>query len=234
MNTRQLAEIGLLLGEPARAAMLVALMDGRAMTATELATVGGVTPQTASAHLGRLVDARFLAVERQGRHRYHRLASQAVAHLLETFMQVSATAVHPPGRTPLLGPRDAKLRRARTCYDHLAGRLGVAIADSLLGRGAIEFHDGAGLVTPRGRDLLGRVGIMLPPLQSRASRPLCRPCMDWSERRSHIAGKLGAAICTHFLEQGLVRRIQDSRALEITGKGRTALRKLFDVTTLGH
>ena len=143
------SEIASLLGEPARAVMLHALMDGRALTASELAGVAGVTPQTASGHLARLVDAGLLRVAKQGRHRYHRLASPEVARMVEGIMQVAA-ASRPAPPTLTVGPRDAALRAARTCYDHLAGGLGVALADALVAGGTIELDDDGGALTDAG------------------------------------------------------------------------------------
>ena len=233
-TTYQIAEIAAHFGEPARAAMLAALMDGRALTATELAGVAGITPQTASTHLARLTDARLLRVERQGRHRYHRLATPDVARMLEGVMQLASAREPHRGLPLVVGPRDAALRTARTCYDHLAGRLGVAIADALVQAGAIELDDDAGLVTERGIAFLRRAGIGVLAAGVRgapsSSRPLCRPCLDWSERRFHLAGKLGASICRHALEQRWVLRLPDTRALEITTAGRTALRDVFAIS----
>ena len=233
MYTNRIAEIGLLVGEPARAAMLMALMDGRALTAGELAGAAGVTPQSASAHLARLVEAGMLAMERQGRHRYHRLASPEVARLLETVMQV-ATLAPAPARRPVTGPRDAAMRRARTCYDHMAGALGVALADALQAHGHVELDDGVGLVTPTGLDFLNRLGLPADSLAAGRgnTRPFCKPCLDWSERRPHLAGRLGAALCSHFLDTHLVRRVGGSRALEITPAGQAFLRDRFDIRTL--
>lgn len=222
-TTYQIAELAAHVGEPARAAMLAALMDGRALTATELAGVAGITPQTASTHLARLTRARLLHVSRQGRHRYHRLATPEVARLLEGVMQLAAS------RPLVVGPRDAALRTARTCYDHLAGWLGVAIADALVKAGAIELDDDAGLVTEAGLAFLRRAGLRGFPA---GARPLCRPCLDWSERRFHLAGKLGAALCRHALEQRWVRRLPDTRALEITTAGHVALRDVFAIPIL--
>lgn len=234
-TTYQIAEIGSHLGEPPRAAMLAALMDGRALTATELAGVAGITPQTASSHLARLTAAQLLRVERQGRHRYHRLATPEVARMLEGVMQLASTSAPARPRALVVGPRDAALRVARTCYDHLAGRLGVALAEALVRRGAVELDDDAGLVTPHGVEFLRRTGIDFQDRKrttGRSSRPLCRPCLDWSERRLHIAGKLGAAICSHSFEKRWVRRLQDTRALEITATGHAALRELFGIARL--
>lgn len=225
----RIAEVALLLGEPARTRMLLALMDGRARTASELAACAGITPQTASTHLGRLRDAGLLGMVRQGRHRYHRLASAAVARLLESVMELAVTAA-PAVPAQRFGPRDAAMRRARTCYDHLAGRLGVAITATLEERGAIEFDEEAGVLTDRGESLLRDLGIALPPVRrSLRTRPICRPCLDWSERRPHVAGRVGAAICSHFLDTGYVRRIDGGRALTITGPGRKALREQFGI-----
>ncbi len=234
-TTYQIAEIGSHLGEPPRAAMLAALMDGRALTATELAGVAGITPQTASSHLARLTAAQLLRVERQGRHRYHRLATPEVARMLEGVMQLASTSAPARPRALVVGPRDAALRVARTCYDHLAGRLGVALAEALVRRGAVELDDDAGLVTQHGVEFLRRTGIDFQDRKrtaGRSSRPLCRPCLDWSERRLHIAGKLGAAICSHSFEKRWVRRLQDTRALEITATGHAALRELFGIARL--
>ncbi len=235
VNTNRIAEIGSLVGEPARASILGALLDGRALTARELAGVAGITPQTASSHLSRLTMAGLLKVEKQGRHRYHRLASPDVARMLEGIMQLASTNTTNARQKLVVGPRDAAMRMARSCYDHFAGRLGVAITDGLIAKGAVEFDDESGLVTPSGLELLHRVGIEVGETSlhhRRSSRPLCRPCLDWSERRHHIAGRLGAAISTHYIENGYVRRIGSSRALAITPHGRIALREMFGVRDL--
>jgi hypothetical protein len=212
--------------------MLTELMDGRALTARELADVASITPQTASSHLSRLVSAGLLNVNQRGRHRYHRLSGPQVARMLEGIMQIASTNELAVRRARVLGSKDTALNAARTCYDHLAGRLGVAITDRLIALGAIEFEDDAGLVTEEGVGLLACIGIDLPRGQSKAprsSRPICRPCIDWSERRPHVAGKLGAAICTHCLEKGWIRRRKGTRALDITPEGRAALRDLLGV-----
>jgi DNA-binding transcriptional ArsR family regulator len=224
-----ITEIAALIGDPARASMMQALMDGRALTASELAAVAGVTPQTASGHLKRLTEAGLLGATHQGRHRYHRLASPKVAQLLESLMQV-ATEIRPvPIRT---GPRDAALRQARTCYDHIAGRLGVALAERMAAEGWIEINDEAGLITPMGLERLEAAGMLVQT--PRRSAPLCRPCLDWSERRFHVAGRLGAAICTSSLERGWIRKQAGTRALEITPIGRQAYRDLFGVEMIGQ
>ncbi|MBL8698646.1 MAG: helix-turn-helix transcriptional regulator [Alphaproteobacteria bacterium] len=226
------SEIAVVAGDPARAAMLHALMDGRALTASELAQVAGVTPQTASGHLARLLESGLLQVAKQGRHRYHRLANPAVARMMESIMQVAATAA--PARASLVvGPRDAALRAARTCYDHLAGRLGVALADALVAAGEIELADDAGVMTASGIARMRRLGIdldaALPASGRKRTRMLCRPCLDWSERRAHLAGALGAAICAHCFAQGWIRRVEGSRAVSVTPKGAQALQAAFGV-----
>lgn len=228
IGTVSLAQVGALVGDPTRAAMLQALMDGRALTAGELAQVAGVTPQTASGHLGQLAASALVAVSRQGRHRYHRLATPQVARMLESLMLVAAASTPPRART---GPRDEQLRLARTCYDHIAGRLGVALADTMTARGWVEIDDDAALVTSEGLEKLATLGIALDPSPSRKARsaPLCRPCLDWSERRSHLAGRLGTALCTHGLERSWIRKRAGSRALEVTPAGRRAYRDLFHV-----
>ncbi len=231
-TTSRFAEIASLAGDPARAAMLDALMDGRALTATELAQVAGVTPQTASGHLARLTSGGLLSIERQGRHRYHRIASPAVARMIESIMQVASLAVV-PRMTLTTGPRDLALRTARTCYDHLAGRLGVAMADALVEAGHAELDQDAGTITDSGLALFGRIGIdidtLSPDSRRRTNRVLCRPCLDWSERRPHLAGAVGAALCRHCFERGWIRRIEGTRAVAITRKGERALRERLGV-----
>jgi len=226
-TTAKLASVAALLGDPARAAMMQALMDGRALTASELARVAGITPQTASSHLARLTGAGLLAMEKQGRHRYHRLATPSMAQLIESLMHVAAE-IEPARRTVVTGPGDVALRAARTCYDHLAGRLGVALADALVEGGHVELDSDAGIVTPAGLVLLERVGIDAMSA-GRGRRVLCRPCLDWSERRPHLAGTLGAALCRLSFERGWIRRVEGSRAVSITPKGQRAFRETFGV-----
>lgn len=228
MNTNQIAHIASLVGEPARTAMLLALMDGRALTAHELAVAGNIGAATASRHLALLIEAGLLAMERQGRHRYHRLASPEVARVLEGITQLAAQRT--PARRTVTGPRDTAMRLARTCYDHLAGRLGVAITQHLLDHDAIAFDGEAGHVTDRASAVLKGLGVNVAVLsESGGKRPHCRPCLDWSERRAHVAGRLGALICSHCLDSGWLVRRDGSRALEISPTGVVALRN-----GLGH
>jgi DNA-binding transcriptional ArsR family regulator len=223
------AEVASLAGDPARVAMLHALLDGRALTASELARVAGVTPQTSSGHLARMVSAGLVAVQKQGRHRYHRLASQAVAQMLEAIMLVASDIK--PSRQFSAGPRDAALRAARTCYDHLAGHLGVALADALVRAGHAELTADAGIITRAGIAFFHYIGIEVDRLMNeksrRSKRVLCRPCLDWSERRPHLAGVVGTAICRHSLEKGWILRVDGTRAVSITAKGERIFRERF-------
>jgi len=224
MNTNQIARIAGLVGEPARTGMLLALMDGRALTAHELATAGRVSAATASRHLGLMVEAGLLRVERQGRHRYHRLASADVARVLEGLMQLAAQSA-PAAPSIVTGPRDAAMRLARTCYDHLAGGLAVAIAQRLVEDGAVRIEDDTAQVTPRAVPVLQRLGLEAKALAAPdGRRPACRPCLDWGERRVHLAGRLGAMLCTHCLQQGWLLQKPATRALQLTPRGIGALR----------
>jgi DNA-binding transcriptional ArsR family regulator/ribosomal protein S19E (S16A) len=226
-TTARFAEISTLAGDPARAAMLQTLMDGRALTATELSRVAGVAPQTASSHLARLLASGLLTVEKQGRHHYHRLASPAVARMMESIMQVAADSA-PGRRTIVTGPRDGALRAARTCYDHIAGRLGVALTDALVREGHVELSPDGGVVTDTGLALLDRIGLDAGRLMThgaRSKRVLCRPCLDWSERRPHLAGVLGAALCRQSFDEGWIRRVEGTRAVAVTPKGQRIFRE---------
>jgi DNA-binding transcriptional ArsR family regulator len=230
-SNARFAEIAALAGDPARAAMLHALMDGRALTAGELARVAGITPQTASAHLTRMTDAALLAVDRQGRHRYHRLATPAVAQMIESIMQVAA-GLEGLRAPPATGPRDAAMRAARTCYDHLAGQLGVAVTDAMVRSGGVQLASDAGLVTASGIKLFGRLGIDVTGLaasRGKSARVLCRPCLDWSERRPHLAGAIGAALCARSFEAGWIRRIAGTRAVTVTPQGWRLFRNTLGV-----
>jgi DNA-binding transcriptional ArsR family regulator len=222
------AEVALLAGEPTRAGMLHALMDGRALTASELAHVTRITPQTASGHLARLAAAGLVYVEKQARHRYHRLASLAVAQMIESIMRV-ASGLEAMRPAPVTGPRDAALRAARTCYDHLAGKLGVALTDGLVASGHLELADDGGLLTNCGRALLTRIGLDIESMagQGKSARVLCRPCIDWSERRPHLAGALGTALCSHSFGENWIRRVTGTRAVAVTPKGQRAFSDIF-------
>ncbi len=224
-NAPQMAEIAALVGDPARANILCALLVGRALTATELACAAGVTPQTASGHLGRLLAARLLVLMKQGRHRYYRLAGPQVAQMLESIMNVALAA---PPRFQPRSRLDDQLRQARTCYDHIAGRLGVALAERMTEHELVILGDEAGEVTPAGADLLSRLGVDLSAARARR-RIFCRPCVDWTERRPHIGGAVGAALASRCFELKWIERLRDSRALTITPAGRRGLMEAFQL-----
>jgi hypothetical protein len=208
--------------------MLNGLMDGRALTASELAQLAGITAQTASSHLTRMTEAGLLQVEKQGRHRYHRLASPAVAQMIESIMRLAAPEV--TGKAVRTGPRDAALRAGRTCYDHLAGHLGVSITDALIDAGHLDLGLDAGEVTDSGLALFDRAGIDIEAITAKRGRILCRPCLDWSERRPHLAGAIGAALCSHCFDNGWIRRLEGTRAVSVTPNGQRQLRETFGVS----
>jgi DNA-binding transcriptional ArsR family regulator len=217
----RMASVAALLGDPARAHILVALLDGRALTAKELAFAAHVSPSTTSGHLARLTDAALLAVQKQGRHRYFQLASPLVGQMLESVMAVAGPELRPAGNWR----GGEALRIARTCYDHLAGRLGVGLADALTEAGHVALTPDGGEVTEHGHVFLRDFGA--EPVAGK--RVFCRPCLDWSERRPHIAGRLGAALATRCLELGWVERQRDSRAVSITAAGTSGFAKTFGI-----
>jgi DNA-binding transcriptional ArsR family regulator len=215
--------IAALVGEPARAEMLTALLADRALTATELATVAGVSKATGSAHLAKLLDAGLLAVQSQGRHRYFRLADRDVAQLLESLMGVAFRT----GAVRLKSsPREPALRHARVCYDHLAGALGVQAFESLMAQRAFRA-DAAGLhLTPRGSDWFTRFGIDVQAVASQR-RMMCKACLDWSERRHHLAGAWGAALLQRLFALGWARRVKDTRIVQFTPPGEREFQAVF-------
>lgn len=220
-----LAEVAALVGNPARANVLTALLDGRALTATELAYAAGVAPQTASGHLAKLTEGRLLTLTKQGRHSYYRLASPMIGRMLESIMAVAADG--PPGYRPRWRGGEG-LRNARTCYDHLAGRLGVALAEALTKRDCVALSEDGGIVTPAGEAFFLRFGIDVQEKTS-GRRPFCRPCLDWSERRTHLAGALGRALAARCFELDWTARLHDTRALRVTLEGRRGFAETFGV-----
>jgi len=219
-----MVEVAALVGDTARATMLAALMGGQALTASELAFLAHVSRPTASEHLVKLVEARLIAVSAQGRFRYYRIASPLVARMLESIIVVAALEV--PSRYQPRSMRDDALRFARSCYDHLAGQVGVAVADALAAREHIVLTEDGGVVTDAGARFLAAFGADLRT-KSRSKRVFCRPCLDWSERRYHIAGLVGAEILQRCLALGWLVRARDTRALRLTAAGEAGLRETF-------
>jgi DNA-binding transcriptional ArsR family regulator len=220
-----ISHIASLVGDPARANMLTALMSGKALTATELAHEAGVMPQTASTHLAKLESGGLIVTEKQGRHRYFQLSGADVADVLEGLMGLAARAGHLRTRT---GPRDPALRRARVCYDHLAGELGVGLYDGLHRRGYLDAAEGGVALTPKGVRALDVFGIDVAELQHQR-RPMCKNCLDWSARRPHLAGSLGAALLDRFYALKWARREKDSRVVTFTPPGERELRDRFAI-----
>lgn len=221
-----IARVAALIGDHARAEVLTALMADRALTATELAGIAGVTKQTISAHLAKLLEAGLLAVEHQGRHRYFRLADPDVASLLESLMGVAFRT----GAVRLRSsPREPALRKARVCYDHLAGELGVLAYEALVAQRVLNPGSEGLRLTPSGNDWFERLGIDAAALAGQR-RALCRPCLDWGERRHHLGGALGAALLRRIDDLGWARRSKDSRVIAFTPPGERAFRALFTAT----
>jgi len=221
-----LAEVAALVGDPARANIMCALLDGRALTAKELAYAASVTPQTTSGHLAKLTEGRLLTVVKQGRHRYYRLSSPLIHQMLEGIMAVAA---HGPPRFRPSSKLDEPMRNARMCYDHIAGRLGVGLADALQKRRLVLFGDEAGEITPAGVKFFRDFGVDLAEAERR-KRLFCRACLDWSERRTHMGGAVGAALAARCADLGWTQRMRNSRALTITKDGQRGLSDVFGLS----
>lgn len=220
-----LVEIAALVGDTARATALAALMGGQALTTSELAAIAGVAKSTMSEHLGCLERAGLVASTVHRQFKYYRIASSRVAAMMESITVVAAIDC-PPRYQPRSAKADA-LRAARTCYDHFAGRFGVALADALVARGFVNLSDCGGEVTPAGLVFFRDQDIDLDAGISK--RVFCRPCLDWSERRYHVAGIVGACLCRTAFERGWVARISGTRAVTVTTAGRRAFRDVFGV-----
>ncbi|HEX3651409.1 MAG TPA: winged helix-turn-helix domain-containing protein [Rhizomicrobium sp.] len=216
-----IAPIAALAGDPARANMLAALMSGKALTASELANEAGVTAQTASSHLARLESGGLISAVKQGRHRYFRLADEDVAEMLEKMTGVAARAGHTRART---GPSEPALRKARVCYDHLAGEMGVRMFEALVKARHLSSHPGEISLTRSGEKFAYDFGLVLPET---SRRPLCRTCLDWSQRRSHLAGVLGTALLDRIYALKWASRSRDSRAVIFTPLGEAKFNRLF-------
>ena len=226
-SVNALSEVAALMGDPARAAMLSLLMDGRAHTASDLALAAGVTAQTASGHLGRMTEANLLAARAQGRNRFYRLASPDVAHAIESLMALAGTRA-PPASQSAAWRRDPDLRFCRTCYDHLAGQVGIAVTDSLTQHGHLEPKGARDWkLTPSGELFCARVGVDLEQARQASTRHFARQCLDWSERRPHISGARGAAIADTFVQKGWAETLRRGRPVRLTDSGRRAMARDF-------
>ena len=226
-----MVEVAALVGDTARATMLAALMGGQALTASELAALARISKSTASGHLGKLTAARLLAVTKKRRNRYYRIASPLVAKMLESIKAVAA--LETPSRYQPRSAQDDALRFARTCYDHIAGKLGVALADALVTKKFVVLTEEGGEVTRAGAKFLTQFGAALDAKLA-GRRVFCRACLDWSERRYHVAGFVGAEIWRRCVELGWLSRQRDTRAVKITTAGRRGLRETFGVKIDGQ
>lgn len=220
-----IARTAALIGDLARASMLTALMSGKALTATELAAEAGITLQTASSHLRKLEEGGLLQVRKQGRHKYFALASEEVASVLEALMGITAGTDQLKSRT---GPADTALRHSRVCYNHLAGDAGIQLYDSLLTHGYLLQQDDHLILTDSGYDFAVEFGIDIEGLKA-ARAVLCRECLDWSERRSHLAGSLGRAFLNRFEVLRWAKRVDNSRIIKFSRKGENSFNSMFTV-----
>ena len=218
-----MARIASSIGDPARADMLTALMTGKALTATELSQEAGTSLQTASFHLAKLSGGGLIEQRRQGRHKYFSLANDDVAHALESLVGLAAGSGQLRTRT---GPRDEGLRESRVCYNHLAGRMGMRMYDSFIRRGYLRRGASDLALTESGSSFASDFGIDLEALRRRRS-PLCRECLDWSERRSHLAGSLGRALLARMVQLGWVTRVPGSRTMRFSGSGQETFNATF-------
>lgn len=220
-----IAYLGAAIGDPARAAMLNALMSGKALTASELAAEAGVTSPTASSHLAKLEASGLVSQRKQGRHRYYSLADDDVGAMLEAVMGLAAKRGHMRTRT---GPRNPELRKARVCYDHLAGEFGVRLFDSFVGSGFLTQSPDTLSLTAEGRRFISNFGIDLDEIDG-SRRPLCKSCLDWSARRSHLAGALGSAFLGRLYDVGWASRLEGSRIVRFTAEGERRFLETFVV-----
>lgn len=215
--------IASLIGDPARANMLTALMSGKALTASELAAEAGVSAQTASSHLRKLQDAGLLKLQKQGRHRYYSLSGDNVAQTLEGLMGLAAGLGHLRTRT---GPRNQALRTARVCYNHLAGDMGVQMFSAMRRQGYFEFSETGLDLSDAGQAFVATLGIGTEEMP-RSKAPMCRECLDWSVRQSHLAGRLGRAMLARFETLGWAKRVPDTRIVQFSDRGRSEFHALF-------
>jgi DNA-binding transcriptional ArsR family regulator len=228
-SSPNIVEVASLIGEPSRVAILVSLLGGKSLPASELARSARVTPQTASNHLAKLVEGGLLVSESYGRHRYYRLASAEVAHALEAL---HAIATPKPVRSLRESDQLKAMRYARTCYDHLAGEVGVALTDRLIAMQLIEESDKDFVLNEAGKQKLGALGVDVEA-NPKSRRRFARQCLDWSERRHHLAGSLGASLTKRFFELGWIERLPDGRAVRVTDSGITGLAQEFGLQVNG-
>jgi DNA-binding transcriptional ArsR family regulator len=217
-----ISSLAALISEPTRGRILVALLDGRSLPASELAQRAGITCQTASSHLAKLTEGQLLQVVPQGRHRYYRIANARVADLLESMARFA-----PRNQSDRTGPK-SPMQIARTCYNHLAGSLGVSITEAIVGRGFLRGVGRDYQLSKEGTKWFSELGIDIGALR-KSGRVFARQCLDWSERRNHLAGALGSALAEHLLEQGWIERVRESRAVRISELGRRELKERLGV-----
>ncbi|GGI73463.1 transcriptional regulator [Shewanella hanedai] len=222
--------IASLIGDSARSRMLMALLGGKALTATELAVEADITPQTASSHLSKLVDGKLLVVRKQGRHKYFQLQGLAVAELLEKLLNITSSFESPMKKT---GPDDQGLRKARVCYDHLAGEFGVALYDALAKGGYIIDKASETMLTEKGLMFFNESGVNVDDF-SKHKRPICKSCLDWSERRNHLAGLLGQWILMDIFNRGWATKNLDSRAILFTRSGEKSFCNKYGISGLSQ
>ncbi|SFC98091.1 ArsR/SmtB family transcription factor [Pseudoalteromonas denitrificans] len=229
-NEPNIAIIANLIGDNARAKMLTALMGGKALTATELALEADISSQTASSHLAKLVEGQLLVVRKQGRHKYFQLQNASIAQLLETLLNIS---IDLPQARVKTGPNDLSLRQARICYDHLAGELGVKIYDALIKHKYIIDNGEQTVLTVLGQSYFESIGFDFIALK-KSKRPLCKSCLDWSERRNHLAGTLGQWILNDMFDKNWAKRALDSRAINISSKGLKKITQTYKIKLKKH
>ena len=220
-----IAQVAALIGDATRAKMLIALMGGKALTATELAIEAEITAQTASSHLSKLVSSSLVTVQKQGRHKYFQLAGRNVAELLENLLNISSSIEH---STVVTGPPDTDLRKSRICYDHLAGELGVQLLDTLQNNGHLTQQHDALELSASGLSFFENLGTNVQKLTQKR-RPLCKNCLDWSERRHHLAGSLGQWILEDILKQGWASKDLDTRTIRFSTSGLNKFHKTYQV-----
>ncbi len=219
-------QIASLIGDPTRATILWTLLDGRAFTATELAITADTSPQNISMHLNKLVQAQLLCVESQGRHKYYKFARKDIAYAVEALANLIPVDIDKKAKA---NTYEAPVKYCRSCYDHLAGKIGVAVTDSMIGQKIIIDHGKSYEVSITGQAWFTDLGINISDLQQRR-RSFLRPCLDWSERRHHMAGSLAAALFDKMLHEDWIRKMQNSRAIVITAKGQQMIHKYFKLS----